>query len=148
MSNLRWEGLVRVPSSPASRREFGNGRYPEGRRLRRKARQGGCCGNRCSTLPPLLPSCQAGSRLMDWVSVCNCRLCHCAGVFCALLAEMTSQAWHSKRAVKSILYETKGERIPGIPKYEFLQALRIPYEKNLQNLVCFKDSIVCLQIIL
>lgn len=148
MSNLRWEGLVRVPSSPTSRREFGNGRYPEGRRLRPKARQGGCCGNRCPTLPPLLPSCQAGSRLMDWVSVCNCRLCRCAGVFCALFAEMTSQAWHSKRAVKSILYETKGERIPGIPKYEFLQALRIPYEKNLQNLVCFKDSIVCLQMII
>lgn len=59
---------------------------------------------------------------------------------------MTSQARHSKKAVKSILYETQGERIPGIPKYEFLKALRIPYEKNLQNLVRFKDSIVCLQI--
>ena len=73
-------------------------------------------------------------------------VCHCAGVFCVLLAEMTSQARHSKRAVKSILYETQRERIPGIPKYEFLQALRIPYEKNLQNWVCFKDSIFCLQI--
>ena len=55
------------------------------------------------------------------------------GCSVVLLAEMTSQARHSKRAVKSILYETQRERIPGIPKYEFLQALRIPYEKNLQN---------------
>ena len=63
-----------------------------------------------------------------------------------LLKFLTSQARHSKRAVKSILYETQWERIPGIPKYEFLQALRIPYENNLQNWVCFKDSIVCLQV--
>lgn len=47
-----------------------------------------------------------------------------------LLSQMSPQARLSKRVVKSLLYETKGERIPGIPKYEFLQALRIQYEKR------------------
>lgn len=51
-----------------------------------------------------------------------------------LLSQMSPQARLSKRVVKSLLYETKGERIPGIPKYEFLQALRIQYEKRHINI--------------